>query len=1292
MNRFLSTLVFFLSLVALVYPDTQTISLGNGGENTIAIANNSPTGFRLHVTVEQLRVSTLQTRWGGFTGVALPQFEGGTLEIGKANLPEIHKLIDVPYGAEVEIKVLSSEYQTIDLTEYGFGEPVFPYQGPIAKTPGAIKSHRFRMDQDYYRQQRFQELPIFEYREVGNLRSHILGQICLNVVQYHPAANQLRIYTNLELQVEFKHPNLVLTRNLHRKYDSPYFSSLLKSNLVNFQPESRDDLTHYPINYLIIYYDSFAADLQPFIDWKIQKGFTVTTKPISIIGNTTTAITNYIQSQYNGPNPPSFVVLVGDYDQITSYTGQTGSHKSDLYYTTMTAGDFIPDIYIGRLSAQVSQQLTPQIDKILHHEKYRFAQTVFLNHGSFAATSDAGNYQIAEGTHNYVINTHFIPNNLLYDKLYAITYGSTGQDVMNAVNDGRFILNYSGHGSTTSWAGPNVTQSMVNNSTNAGEYPFVISNACLTGSFQVPECFGETWVRKANGGGLAFTGASNSTYWDEDDEWERRAYDGVFWENYHSLSAFIFRGNLGVLNAGYNRAQYYFEVYHLFGDPSTMLYWGEPAAMTVNSAPVIYIGSPVYDVTVVGEDSALVSLTMNGQNYGTALTDASGYAQVQLNPVPTTPGYMSLTITKFNRKPYVDSLQVIPATGPYLYCLQPLIDDQATNNNGIPEAGETVNMSLQLANMGIQTASNIQATLSTTDTLAHILNASSAMGSINAGDTVIAGNFQVRFAREIPHLHICSFNLQLTADGGYVWDQTLVLQIRQGGQIEIVNPALNFPNTFLNYSTTITVPISNTGADTLWVNDIVSSIPQFSVNPAGFAIAPGAQQNVDVIFTPEAAHTYNAVFSVSNSDPVHFDTSFTASGTGVYAPLIAVTPDTVNQQLLVNDSVTVPITLMNQGLGELTFNAQIAGLPQQRGIEGSGGTDNFGHLWIDSDEPGGPQFDWIDISQTGSQIQLTGNNSVSDKINFPFDFPFYGDNYHRVRVCTNGWMSFTTYSVAYQNYALPSLSAPRALIAPLWDDLNFTTNSKLFYQQESNKLIFQFQDVYRISGEGPYNFEVILYQNGNILLQYLSLTNLMDDYTVGIQNQAADDGLTVAFNEPYLHDSLAVLISKFSWATISPMSGTVPPQSNMTLQLTMQTHNFPTGEFWASIQFETNDPANPIYYVPIHVLVDSVLLDLTAVNTGVPAKFKLAQNWPNPFNPTTTINYYIPEIARVELAIYNVLGQKVKTLVNRLQQPKTYRIEWDGTNDQGHAVASGIYIYRLQAGKNIATKKLILMR
>lgn len=116
----------------------------------------------------------------------------------------------------------------------------------------------------------------------------------------------------------------------------------------------------------------------------------------------------------------------------------------------------------------------------------------------------------------------------------------------------------------------------------------------------------------------------------------------------------------------------------------------------------------------------------------------------------------------------------------------------------------------------------------------------------------------------------------------------------------------------------------------------------------------------------------------------------------------------------------------------------------------------------------------------------------------------------------------------------------------------------------------------------------------------------------------------------------------------------------------------------------------------------------TSVSTGIddnsfiklPSRFELSQSYPNPFNPSTTISYQVPRRSEVQIEIYNTLGQKVRTLLNARKEPGTYQAIWDGRNDSGVQVGSGVYLYRMAAGDPstgsgqgfVQTRKMILLK
>ena len=93
-----------------------------------------------------------------------------------------------------------------------------------------------------------------------------------------------------------------------------------------------------------------------------------------------------------------------------------------------------------------------------------------------------------------------------------------------------------------------------------------------------------------------------------------------------------------------------------------------------------------------------------------------------------------------------------------------------------------------------------------------------------------------------------------------------------------------------------------------------------------------------------------------------------------------------------------------------------------------------------------------------------------------------------------------------------------------------------------------------------------------------------------------------------------------------------------------------------------------------------------------PTKYSLNNNYPNPFNPLTTISYDLPEDGFVNVTIYDILGRQVKTLVNGYQKAGYKSMKWNGTNDQGRMVSAGMYFYHLQSGKFSKVRKMILLK
>jgi len=91
-------------------------------------------------------------------------------------------------------------------------------------------------------------------------------------------------------------------------------------------------------------------------------------------------------------------------------------------------------------------------------------------------------------------------------------------------------------------------------------------------------------------------------------------------------------------------------------------------------------------------------------------------------------------------------------------------------------------------------------------------------------------------------------------------------------------------------------------------------------------------------------------------------------------------------------------------------------------------------------------------------------------------------------------------------------------------------------------------------------------------------------------------------------------------------------------------------------------------------------------------EFILNYNYPNPFNPVTTISYKLPQAALVRMTIYDLLGRQVKTLINKTQDTGYKSVIWDATNDYGKPVSAGVYLYQIQAGNFVQSRKMVLLK
>jgi hypothetical protein len=149
------------------------------------------------------------------------------------------------------------------------------------------------------------------------------------------------------------------------------------------------------------------------------------------------------------------------------------------------------------------------------------------------------------------------------------------------------------------------------------------------------------------------------------------------------------------------------------------------------------------------------------------------------------------------------------------------------------------------------------------------------------------------------------------------------------------------------------------------------------------------------------------------------------------------------------------------------------------------------------------------------------------------------------------------------------------------------------------------------------------------------------------------------------------------------------PSWNSSLKVTVDTTQWPTSG-GGSIGMDFTDASGSVAWTPIFY---KGALDVKDVDTPTkPTVFSLAQNYPNPFNPKTMIRFALPKDSWVKLEVYNILGQKVKTLVDEKLAAGVKEIEWDGKDNKGAEVASGIYFYKIKADSFSDVKKMVMLK
>ena len=782
-----SILVIAFGLIVLS-ATSRTIKTTKTGKTSLVLTGKSDLNLQLTNTVGFIKFAFVDTEKGTFARIKINNYAKSQV-VGNPELPVRGRLIEIPQDATPQITIKSYDVKEYKLSDCGIPYKLIPCQGPQSKCGAATD---FIWNKDSYKTNSFTNTELVTVDVLGEMRAVRIARININPVQYNPVKNTIRVYENLSFEITFEGANLSKTNNLKKRYYSPYFESTYQSALLNYShTASRDTLTHYPVKYAIVTDRMFETQLQPFIDWKTKKGFTVTVGYTDVIGNTKEDIKSWLQSLYSSGTDedpaPSFVLFVGDIDQVDVWNNGNGvTDRNSCEFTN----DLFPEMYYGRFSAEDSVQLQPYIDKTLEYEQYAMPNPAFLDTVVMIAGMDNGhgpdwgNGQINYGTINYFNEAH---------DLFSHTYlypesGSHSADIIQNISDGVSFANYTAHGSPNGWYDPPFSISDIPTLQNAHKYGLLIGNCCSTSEFQT-DCFAEEILRAKNKGALGYIGGSNSTYWDEDyyfgvgvgtisenpppyeqtglGNYDRTFHDhGEPYADWHTtMDQQVFAGNFAVSESGSSAEAYYWDIYNLMGDPSLMIYYSVPDEMTVSAPATILIG--VASINVTAAPYSYVALSMDGNLEAAALTDSFGNVELTFDPF-TVPGTADLVITGQNYQPYISTIAVIPADGPFVAYQSHWVNDTVNGNgNGTIEYGEDAYLSVSMENVGGDDADNVMVTLSANnDPYVTIEDSTENYGTIAAHDSVLVQDaFQVAISFDVPNDYIFHFTLTSIYNG-----------------------------------------------------------------------------------------------------------------------------------------------------------------------------------------------------------------------------------------------------------------------------------------------------------------------------------------------------------------------------------------------------------------------------------------------------------------------------------------------------------------------------------------------
>jgi hypothetical protein len=778
---FLLFIVF--TAVAASQPSRSYRYSFNAGTETNAIVA-SDHSLIINYSISEINLASVVNADGTYYRILIPGHMT-TSDVGKPELPVLSRLIEIPDGYSYKIHISDVRTSEMKPSRKQFRGILYPVQEGETKD-NQQRRHPFTIDKSTYASKNFLRSDTVKIENIGIVRHKRLASIIISPVRYNPHSNKLSVITSMKIEISFIPDGSALSKS--QIPESKLFNETIGKGVLNYNPDNVvPGYSLKPVRMIILTDTSFKKLLQPLVKWKTQKGFRVEVlyKGAKYAGDNYTAIKNTLTTIYNSSTadnpPPEYLLIIGDVSKIPYYAS---GNYTDMYYGEFDGnGDYIPDMFTGRLPVKDTTELKTVVNKIIQYEKFDFATSnKFCDNALISAGVDGSNAIYMNGQVYYGINNYLNPTNRINDYHFYYPACSSAKDsIIKIINNGVSFINYTGHGADNGWLYININTSDTSKMKNKDMYPFIISNACSTSTFYNNGSFGNVLVKALDKGAIGYIGCSADSYWDEDYYWAvgvgpisaqptyattgLGAMDHLFHTHgeaasdwYTSMGQVNYAGNLSVSASTSSRKKYYWEIYNLVGDPSLIPFIGQPHTFNVTLPDTL--PNILKKYSFISEPFSYVAVSHFDTLYNAYFASESGSVTLDLPGLSNDSSLIVITVQ--NRKPIIKTIYFSDTHKAFINLKNSVISDVSGNNNGLADYSENLMLNLTISNSGTLPANDLYAKISSTSPWVSIQSDSVMIGTLTAGgEATLNNSFPLIISGNVPDLGIITIDLIL---------------------------------------------------------------------------------------------------------------------------------------------------------------------------------------------------------------------------------------------------------------------------------------------------------------------------------------------------------------------------------------------------------------------------------------------------------------------------------------------------------------------------------------------------